>query len=371
MLGYLTSRSLSPDQRSGGSGIVLSDPALSPARDVSAETPADGYAHVPAQRGDRRDQVIVVPACARSQHHPARPRSPRALVELERSGRVVGELAQGRGKDAAVLDRLPGALPEVRLYRVPSITENRRPAPGPDRHRVPVVQRPLIPELARREDLLQRRVPLSVPLEYLLAVALGDPGLVLVGRVLVVGDDVDELAAPNSVIDNRAVWPEPETLIGLEPPRGQFRDRDDAAVADLPGELRRIGAEQARANGRMDAVGAEDDIGFDLGAIGEPRRSAVVAGRDCLAPCAEAHDVSRDRLRKDVEQISPVDRAPARAESPGRDGRVRSRDDAAFPGAQLLVVGLVPDRPDRILQAERPERLHGVRTERDPGTDLL
>src|SRR5262249_172341 len=155
---------------------------------------------------------------------------------------------------------------------------------GPGRHRVPVVQRPLVPELARCEDLPQRRVPLAVPLEYLLAVALGDPGLVLVGRVLVVGDNVDELAAPNSVIDNRAVWPEPETPVGLEPARGQVRDRDDAAVADLPSELRRIGAEHARTNGRMDAVGTENDIGFDLGAIGEPRRSAVVAGRDSLAP---------------------------------------------------------------------------------------
>src|SRR5215472_18127681 len=150
-----------------------------------------------------------------------------------------------------------------------SITEDGRPARAPRRDRVPVVQRPLVPELARLEHLPQRRVPSVVPLENFLAVALRDPGLMLVGRVLVVGNHVDELTAADSVVDDRAMRPQPEALVRLQPPGGQVRDRDDAAVADLAGELRRIGSEQARADRRVDAVSTDDDVGLDLAAVGE------------------------------------------------------------------------------------------------------
>src|SRR5215472_185088 len=196
---------LSPDKGSGRSGVVLGYPPLAPPGDVSAETPADGYPHIPAQRRHRRDQVIVVAACARGQHYPARPRPTRPLVELERSGGILGELVHGGRENAAVLDGLAGALAQVGQHRVRRVAEDRRPALGPGRDRVAVVQRPLVPELARREDLPQRRVPVSVPLEDLLAVALSDPGLVPVCRVVVVGDYVDELTAANSVVDDRAV----------------------------------------------------------------------------------------------------------------------------------------------------------------------
>ena len=95
-----------------------------------------------------------------------------------------------------------------------------------------------------------------------------------VGRVLIVGNYVDELAAANSVNDDRAVRTEPKTLVRIEPSRRQLADRDDAAVADLPGELRRVGTKEIRANHRMNSVRAHDNVGLDLSAIGEARRSA-------------------------------------------------------------------------------------------------
>ena len=57
---------------------------------------------------------------------------------------------------------------------------------------------------------------------------------------------------------------EPDALLGPERLSRQIGVRDDAAVADLPGELRSLGTEQDLANSRVDSVCSDDHLADEV-----------------------------------------------------------------------------------------------------------
>ena len=76
--------------------------------------------------------------------------------------------------------------------------------------------------------------------------------------------------------------------------------------ADTARELRRVRAEQALSHNRMNTVGADDDVGLNLAAVGQSRHSAAIASFDGDATGSKA-DVSRlEGAAQDVEQIRAV-----------------------------------------------------------------
>ena len=115
----------------------------------------------------------------------------------------------------------------------------------------------------------------------------------------------------HAVVHDMAVRPHPHRAVrGVDVGRHRF-DRRHAAPADAAGEARRIGAEQAFAHRRMNAVGADHDIGLDRAAVGKLRGGrplAVVARVDADAAFAEP-DVGRlQRVPQHVEQIGAMQR---------------------------------------------------------------
>src|SRR5579872_5974597 len=91
-----------------------------------------------------------------------------------------------RRQDCSVLDRLAGALSQVREHRMRSVPQDRDPATRPLRNRVTVVKRPLVPGIRGGEKAKQGLMPVGVLLEDLLAAALSDPRLVAIALVIVI-----------------------------------------------------------------------------------------------------------------------------------------------------------------------------------------
>src|SRR5947209_8897900 len=180
---------------------------------------------------------------ARSQDDLARARPPRTLVALQSTHGIIRTRTEGGGEQTAVLDRLTRALPEVREHRVRGIAEHGDPTARPALDRVAVVERPLVPDLSRREDPQQRLVPSAVALEHLAALALGDPRFVPVVLVVVVADDVDQLVSTHRIEHDRPVWTEPLDVVVRGRPTRDRVDRNHAAVTDLAGEPWRIRTE--------------------------------------------------------------------------------------------------------------------------------
>ena len=99
---------------------------------------------------------------------------------------------------------------------------------------------------------------------------------------------LSKLAAAHRVMHHMAVRAHPHgAVFGVDVGRHGL-DRHHAAPADAAGEARLVGAEQAFAHRRMNAVGADHDIGLDGGAVGEARRGVPRAAFDADAAGAEA-----------------------------------------------------------------------------------
>jgi hypothetical protein len=129
-----------------------------------------------------------------------------------------------------------------------------------------------------------------------------------------VRDDVDQLAAPDGIVHDMAMWPHPHRA---------FRDVDvlrhrvscgHAAPADAAGETRRISAEQILAHDGMNAVRPDDHIGFDLAPVGKACDRAARALFNADAAGSEVQLSRFQRAMQHVEQVSAMDGQVRRAE---------------------------------------------------------
>ena len=237
----------------------------------------------------------------RGQHHLRRPWAPHPLVGRERRDRVARRRGERVREHRPVLKRLARALSQVGQHRVRRVAEQRDPPRRPPGDRVPVVERPLVPGLARLEQPQQRRVPVRVPLGDLGPLAPRHPGLVPVGVVVVVRDHVDQLLAAQRVEHDRAVRTEPLPEVGRhvgQRAAAHRRRRDDRPVADLPGEPGRVRPEQRGPDGGVDAVRADDHVRLGFGAVGEPRDRRIPAAVHRDAPLAERHQAGQAARRR-------------------------------------------------------------------------
>jgi uncharacterized protein (DUF2336 family) len=117
--------------------------------------------------------------------------------------------------------------------------------------------------------------------------------------------------------------------------------------------------------------GADDDVGLDFAAVGEARRRAASARRHRDAAHAEPDLGRLQRAGEHVEQIGAVHREVRRAERLAVIAAAQARNvAAALPGADHQEFRARPDRLDLRLDAERTERLDGVRREVKPGADF-
>ena len=189
------------------------------------------------------------------------------------------------------------------------IAEQRGAAFVPVQERIAIVQRPFVPARAARKDAPQIGVPGRVGRDRLRHVAFARPGFLGPAVAVEMRDDVEEFAAPDGIVHHMAVRPHPHRAVGdINVARHRVRRRH-AAPADAAGEARYIGAEQTVAHHRMNAVGADHDVGLDLAAVGKARHGVLGAALDRHG----AHPV----------RISVVLSAPARIAS--RSARCTAR----------------------------------------------
>src|SRR4029453_18896836 len=114
-------------------------------------------------------------------------------------------------------------------------------------------------------------------------------------------DDVDEFATSHGVVNDMTMWSHPHRAFRNANVAGQRASVRHAAPADTAGESRRVRAEQALSHNRMNAVGADDDVGLDLAAVGEARYGAAIAFLDGDAAGAKTEIDPLERAAQHVE----------------------------------------------------------------------
>jgi hypothetical protein len=88
-----------------------------------------------------------------------------------------------------------------------------------------------------------------------------------------------------------AAGPDPRLRADLEIEVRDALGRDQAAIGDAAGEARRLLAEQCGAHGRVDPVGADEDVGRDARAALEPGRDAIARVLEADQPVTEMNAV--------------------------------------------------------------------------------
>src|SRR6516225_2371094 len=152
-------------------------------------------------------------------------------------------------------------------------------------------------------------------------------------------DDVDELAASYWVVHDMAMRAHPHRAFRNGNVARHRAGRRHAAPADTPSKSRRVRAEQAPSHNRMNAVGADDNVGFDIAAVGQSCHSTAIASFDADAVGSKPDIDPLEGTAKGVEQVGAVHRHIRRAELPAERAPTRARDDPpALPAANDLKI---------------------------------
>jgi hypothetical protein len=109
------------------------------------------------------------------------------------------------------------------------------------------------------------------------------PVLAVPGVVLGPADEIQQAPARHEIVHEMATGTEPGLIAPLQAEIGDPLGWHQPAKGDAAGELRLLLAEQPRAHRRMDAVGADQHVDGDAGAIVEP-------GLDPIAPLGEVYE---------------------------------------------------------------------------------
>src|SRR5262249_52457862 len=174
-------------------------------------------------------------------------------------------------------------------------------------------------------------------------------------------DDVDEFAASYGIVHDVTMWDHPHRAFRDGHVAWPGASRRHATPADTAGEPRRVGAEQVLSDNRMNAIGADDDVGLDLAAVGKARHRAAIACFNRDAASSEA-DVGRlERATQHVEQVGAVHRDVRRAELLAKRASTYARNNPpALPAADDQKIRLRPEGNACTPDAKPRERHRGV-----------
>jgi hypothetical protein len=132
----------------------------------------------------------------------------------------------------------------------------REPEPAPSEHAEPE---------DRGDDPSDLRMPALEGGERTLHRGPVGPVLAVPGVVLGPADEVEQPPARYRVMHEMRAGADPGLIAGIEPEIGDALDRDQSAIGDAAGKARRLCAEERGAHHRMDAIGANQDVGRDPG----------------------------------------------------------------------------------------------------------
>ena len=169
--------------------------------------------------------------------------------------------------------------------------------------------RPFVGRLDPIDHDLDVGVPIAEIVAQLLLGAHGGPGLHLPIVALRRAHVVHDLAAAHRIVQHVAVRAEPVHSNHAGKMGRQLLHRDQAAPGDAAGEHRLARPEQADADLRMNAIGADHIRRLDDAAVLERRFGVSGVRGDRDAPLAQRDGVGlqrADRVGKDAMQIAAV-----------------------------------------------------------------
>src|SRR4051794_13723480 len=288
----------------------------------------------------------------------------RSLIARKPFLRVTGRKAARQHHP--VLDRHVGALRQHRQCRMGGIAEERN-APARDLlARLAPEQRPFVGLLDVADQLVDVRVPTAEVRGAFLARALLGPGFDAPVPALDDADEVEQLAAPQKIVDHVAAGPDPVDADVAGEARRQLRHRDQSAPCDTAGELCGIAAEQLTADHRVHAVRADQRVTDDALAVREMERDVASVILETRAARIEPDRIPLDRAHRvdqHAMQVRAVDHEIGRTVA--RD-RFRAEVEqlpgfARVPEPDLLAGGLAPDVAQRIFETQRTQYARAVR----------
>src|SRR5262245_55708974 len=198
------------------------------------------------------------------------------------------------------------------------------------------------------------------------------PVLAVPGVALRPADEVQQTPARDEVVHEMPAGTDPRLRADLQLEVGDAPGRHQAAIRDAAGKARRLLAEQRGAHRRMDAVGADQDVGGDASVVLEPGLDAVALVGEADEPVTEVDARRREARGDDREQVRAVNGQVRRAVELFAE-RVERRP---LQRAAVLPAALVStDRPhglavERVAEAEPIENPRGVRPHVDATADL-
>ena len=265
-------------------------------------------------------------------------RAAQLLVATQPRSRIAGDEA-GRQR-RAILDRLRRALAHERIHRMAGVAEQGDVADRPALQRLAIEQRPYETRIGRGDDPANLWMPAVERDERALDRGAIGPVLAVPRVVLGPPDEIQQPAARDEVVHEVPAGADPRLRADLEVEPGETLGRDQSAIRDTAGEARRFFAEQHGAHRRVDAVGADQDVGRDALAVLERGRDAVALAVQPDQAVTEVNAFGHETRCDDREQVEGTDGLDrvATGDDP-RPARIRTYDPTAAP-RQAAVVGI-------------------------------
>jgi hypothetical protein len=226
---------------------------------------------------------------------------------------------------------------------VAGVAEQRHAAGRPARERRAVEQRPDERLVDRTDDLVQLRVPALEGGQRVGDVAAIGPRLARPVVLLDDRDEVDQTLLLDVVVDEVPARAHPELGGHVQIEVRQALRRDEAAVGGAPGEGRVLRAEERGADGRVDAVGADQQADLDGGAVRERRRDAIAAVGEARQPVANVQALGRESVHERAQQVGAVHLVVREAEGLHHDVAERGPQQRPPVVPATLVEGQRPD----------------------------
>src|SRR5262249_27194426 len=170
-------------------------------------------------------------------------------------------------------------------------------------------------------------MPAGVSRRQLGHVAFSRPRLLSPRIAVEMRNDIDEFATSYGVVNDMTMWSHPHRAFRNGNVARHRVSGRQAAQEDTAGESRHVRAKQSLAHNRMNAAGADDDIGLDLAAVGKARHPAAIAPFDGDAAGSKMEIDRFERAAQHVEQVRAVYRQVRRAELLAECASAHMRDD--------------------------------------------
>src|SRR5437660_708270 len=170
-------------------------------------------------------------------------------------------------------------------------------------------------------------MPTGISRRQLRHVAFPRPRLLSPRIAVEMRDDVDEFATSYGVVHDMAMRAHPHRAFRNGNVARHRASARHPAPADTAGESRRVRAEQALSHNRMNAIGADDDVGLDLAAVRKAHYPAAIALFDGDAAGSKAEVNRLKRAAQHVEQVRAVHRQVRRAKLLAERASTHARDD--------------------------------------------